>query len=140
MKRAELFKTQSLPSALPNVNEWLRRNSMQCIAWATQEIDSLLHFLNEEDRWCEKFEESDAPHQDLANGGGKCSLEKVEGLSAADFLKELEPQVTGHQSISFLQNPSSMFSEEITRMAETELQTCKIERQKPEEIKERRGR
>ena len=29
-----------------------------------------------------------------------------------------------------------MLSEEITRMAETELQSCEIERQKPEEIKE----
>ena len=51
-------------------------------------------------------------------------------------MKELEPQHTGHQSTSFLQSPSNMLSEEITRMAETELQNCEIERQKPEEIKE----
>ena len=30
MRRVEVFKTQSLPSTLPNVNEWLQRNSMQC--------------------------------------------------------------------------------------------------------------
>ena len=34
-----VFKTQSLPSTLPNVNEWLRRNSMHCIVWAAQEIE-----------------------------------------------------------------------------------------------------
>ena len=60
----------------------------------------------------------------------------VEGLSAADLLKELEPQNTGHQSTSFLQSPSSMLSDEITRMAQTQLQSCETERQKPEEIKE----
>ena len=57
-------------------------------------------------------------------------------LSTADLLKELEPQDTGHQSTSSLQSPSSMLSEEITRMAQTELQSCETERQKPEEIKE----
>ena len=136
MRRVEVFKTQSLPSTLPNVNEWLRRNSMQCIVWAAQEIERLLDFLNEEDRWYEKFEEHDTPNQDLANEGGKRFLERVEGLSAADLLKELEPQDTGHQSTSFLQSPSSMLSEEITRTAQTELQSCETERQKPEEIKE----
>ena len=109
---------------------------MQCIVWAAQEIERLLHFLNEEDRGYEKFEEHGTPHHDLANGGGKRFLERVEGLSAADLLKELEPQDTGHQSTSFLQSPSIMLSEEITRMAETQLQSCEIERQKPEEIKE----
>ena len=136
MRRVEVFKTQSLPSTLPNVNEWLRRNSMHCIVWAAQEIEQLLDFLNEEDRWYEKFEEHGTPDQDLANGGGKRFLEKVKGLSAADLLKELEPQNTGHQSTSFLQSPSSMLSDEITRMAQTELQSCETERQKPEEIKE----
>ena len=76
------------------------------------------------------------PDQDSANGGGKRFLERVEGLSAADLLKELEPQNSGHQSTSFLQSPSSMLSDEITRMAQTELQSCETERQKPEEIKE----
>ena len=80
--------------------------------------------MNEEDRWYEKFEERGTPHQDLANGGGKRFLERVESLGAADLLKGLEPQDT------------IMLSEEITRMAETELQSCEIERQKPEEIKE----
>ena len=136
MRRVEVFKTQSLPSTLPNVNEWLRRNSMYCIVWAAQEIEQLLDFLNEEDRWYEKFEEHGTPDQDLANGGGKRFLERVKGLSAADLLKELEPQNTGHQSTSFLQSPSSMLSDEITRMAQTELQSCETERQKPEEIKE----
>ena len=136
MRRVEVFKTQSLPSTLPNVNEWLRRNSMHCIVWAAQEIEQLLDFLNEEDRWYEKFEEHGTPDQDLANGGGKRFLERVKGLSAADLLKELEPQNTGHQSTSFLQSPSSMLSDEITRMAQTELQSCETERQKPEEIKE----
>ena len=89
--------------------------------------------MNEEDRWHEKFEEHDTPNQDLANGGGKRFLERVEGLSAADLLKELEPQNTGHQSTSFLQSPSSMLPEEITGMAQTELQSCETERQKPEE-------
>ena len=114
MRRVEVFKTQSLPSTLPNVND----------------------FLNEEDRWYEKFEEHGTPDQDLANGGGKRFLERVEGLSAADLLKELEQQNTGHQSTSFPQSPSSMLSDEITRMAQTELQSCETERQKPEEIKE----
>ena len=136
MRRVEAFKTQSLPSTLPNVNEWLRRNSMHCIVWAAQEIEQLLGFLNEEDRWYEKFEEHGTPDQDLANEGGKRFLERVEGLRAADLLKELEPQNTGHQSTSFLQSPSSMLSDEITRMAQTELQSCETERQKPEEIKE----
>ena len=136
MRRVEVFKTQSLPSTLPNVNEWLRRNSMHCIVWAAQEIEQLLDFLNEEDRWYENFEEHGTPDQDLANGGGKRFLERVKGLSAADLLKELEPQNTGHQSTSFLQSPSSMLSDEITRMAQTELQSCETERQKPEEIKE----
>ena len=136
MRRVEVFKTQSLPSTLPNVNEWLRRNSMQCIVWAAQEIERLSDFLNEEDRWYEKFEEHDIPNKDLANGGGKRFLERVEGLSAADLLKELEPQYTGHQSTSFPQSPSSMLSEEITRMAQAELQSCETERQKSEEIKE----
>ena len=136
MRRVEVFKTQSLPSTLPNVNEWLRRNSMHCIVWAAQEIQQLLDFLNEEDRWYEKFEEHGTPDQDLANGGGKRFLERVEGLSAADLFKELEPQNTGHQSTSFLQSPSSMLSDEITRMAQTELQSCETERQKLEEIKE----
>ena len=137
MRRVEVFKTQSLPSTLPNVNEWLRRNSMHCIVWAAhEEIEQLLNFLNEEDRWYEKFEEHGTPDQDLANGGGKRFLERVEGLSAADLLKELEPQNTGHQSTSFLQSPSSMLSDEITRMAQTELQSCETEIQKPEEIKE----
>ena len=136
MRRVEVFKTQSLPSTLPNANEWLRRNSMQFIIWAAQEIERLLHFLDEEDRWYEKFEEHDTPHQDLANGGGKRFLERVEGLSAADLLKERETQDTGHQSTSFLQSPSSMLSKEITRMAQTELQSCETEIKKPEEIKE----
>ena len=136
MRRVEVFKTQSLPSTLPNVNEWLRRNSMHCIVWAAQEIEQLLDFLNAEDRWYEKFEEHGTPDQDLANGGRKRFLERVKGLSAADLLKELEPQNTGHQSTSFLQSPSSMLSDEITRMAQTELQSCETERQKPEEIKE----
>ena len=61
MRRVEVFKTQSFPSTLPNVNEWLRRNSMQCIVWAVQEIERLLDFLNEENRWYEKFEEHDTP-------------------------------------------------------------------------------
>ena len=39
MRRVEVFKTQSLPSSLPNVNEWLRRNSMHCIVWVAQEIE-----------------------------------------------------------------------------------------------------
>ena len=121
MRRVEAFKTQSLPSTLLNVNEWLRRNSMHCIVWAAQEIEQLLDFLNEEDRWYEKFEEHGTPDQDLANGGGKRFLERVEGLIAADLLKELEPQNTGHQSTSFLQSRSSMLSDEITRMAQTEL-------------------
>ena len=108
---------------------------MQCIVWAAQEIERLLHFLNEENRWYEKFEEHDTPHQDLANGGGNRFLERDEGLSAADLLKELEPQDTNHQSTSFPQSPSSMLSEEITRMAQTELQSWETERQKPEEIK-----
>ena len=73
----------------------------KCIVWAAQEIERFLHFFNEEDRWYEKFEEHDTPNQDLANGGGKRFLERVEGLSAADLLKELEPQDTGHQSTSF---------------------------------------
>ena len=136
MRRVEVFKTQSLPSTLPNVNEWLRRNSMHCIVWAAQEIEQLLDFLNEEDRWYENFEEHGTPDQDLANGGGKRFLERIEGLSAADLLKELEPQNTGHQSTSFLQSPSSMLSDEIARMAQTELQSFETERQKPEEIKE----
>ena len=106
IRRVEAFKTESLPSTLPNVNEWLRRNSMQCIVWAAQEIERLLHFLNEEDRWYEKLVEHDTPHQDLANGGGKRFMERIKGLSAADHLKELEPQNTGHQSTRFLQNPS----------------------------------
>ena len=58
MRRVEVFKTQSLPSTLPNVNECLRRNSMQCILWAAQEIERLSHFLNEEDRRYEKFAEN----------------------------------------------------------------------------------
>ena len=103
MRRVEVFKTQSLPSTLPNVNEWLQRNSMHCIVWAAQEIEQLIDFLNEEDRWYEKFEEHGTPDQDLANGGGKRFLERVEGLSATELLKELEPQNTGHQSTSFLQ-------------------------------------
>ena len=69
--------------------------------------------------------------RELANGGGKCFLERVDGLSAADLLKELEPQDTGHQSTSFLQSPSSMLSKEITRVAQTELQSCETEKQKP---------
>ena len=84
--------------------------------------------MNEEDRWYEKFEEHDTPDQDLANGGGKRFLERVQGLCAADLLKELESQDTGLQSTSFLQSPSSMLSEEITRMAQTELQSCETER------------
>ena len=92
--------------------------------------------MNEEERWYEKFEELDTPNEDLANGGGKRFLERVEGLSAADLLKELEPQETGHQSTSFLKSPSSMLSEEIPRVAQTGLQSCKTERQKSEEIKE----
>ena len=60
---------------------------MHCIVWAAQEIEQLLDFLNEEDRRYEKFEEHDTAHQDLANGGGKRFLERVEGLSAADLLK-----------------------------------------------------
>ena len=109
---------------------------MHCIVCAAQEIEQLLNFLNEEDRWYERFEEHGTPDQDLANGGGKRFLERVEGLNAADLLKELEPQNTGHQSTSFPQSPSSMLSDEITRMAQTELQSCETERQKPEEIKE----
>ena len=81
----EKSRSISLPSALPHVNEWLRRNSMQCIVWAAQEIERLLHFLNEEDRWYEKFEEHDAPQQDLANGGGKRFLEMIEGLVLQTF-------------------------------------------------------
>ena len=40
---------------------------MQCIVWAAQEIERILHLLTEEDRWYEKFEEHDTLHQDLAN-------------------------------------------------------------------------
>ena len=109
---------------------------MLCIVWAAKEKERLLDFLNEEGRWYEKFEEHDTPNQDLANGGGKRFLERIEGLSAADLLKELEPQGTSHQSTSFLQSPSSMLSEEITRMAQTELQSCETEGQKPDEIKD----
>ena len=101
MRRVKVFKAQSLPSTLPNVNEWLRRNSIQCIVSAAQETERLLHFLNEEDRWYEKFEEHDIHHQDLANGGGKRFLERVEGLSAADLLKELQPQNTGDDQLLF---------------------------------------
>ena len=73
--------------------------------WAAQEIEQLLHFLNEEDRWYEKFDKHDTPYQDLANGGGKCFLGRVEGLSAADLLKEVG--ATRHwSSINFFSTKS----------------------------------
>ena len=49
---------------------------MHCIVWAAQEIEQLLDFLDEEDRWYEKFEGHGTPDQNLANGGGKRFLER----------------------------------------------------------------
>ena len=68
--------------------------------WQIQHRNDNNYWIDQQSN--EKFEEHDTPNQDLANGGGKRFLERVEGLSAADLLKELEPQDTGHQSTSFL--------------------------------------
>ena len=42
---------------------------MDCIVWLANEINRLLQYLDEEDRWYESFEPDDK--EDFVNGGGK---------------------------------------------------------------------
>ena len=75
-RRVEVFMTKALSSTLSNVNDWLRRNCVDCIVWLVNEINRLLQYLDEEDRWYESFEAGDK--EDFVNGGGKVFLEQRE--------------------------------------------------------------
>ena len=68
-RRVEVFETKAMSSTLSNVNDWLRRNCMDCIVWLANEINRLLQYLDEEDRWFESFEADDK--EDFVNGSGK---------------------------------------------------------------------
>ena len=72
-RRVEVFETKALSSALSDVNEWLRRNCMDCNIWLANELNRLLQYLDEDDRWYESFEADNK--KDFVNGSGKVFLE-----------------------------------------------------------------
>ena len=75
-RKVDVFETKALSSTLSNVNEWLHRNCMDCIVWLANEINRILPYLDEEDRWYKSFKADDK--EDFANGGGKVFLEQKE--------------------------------------------------------------
>ena len=101
-RRVEIVETKALSSTLSNVNEWLRTNCMDCIVWFANEINTLLLYLDEEDRWYESFEADDK--EDFVNGGGEVFLEQreIQSLHASDLLEELQPAEMAVQYESWL--------------------------------------
>ena len=86
-RRVEVFETKALSLTLSNVNGWLCSNCMDCIIWLANEINRLLQYLDEEDRWYKSFEADDK--EVSVNGGGKVFLEQKEinSFRASDFLE-----------------------------------------------------
>ena len=53
---------------------------MDCIVWFANEINRLLQYLDEEDRWYESFEADDK--EDFVNGGGNVFLEQRDTVTS----------------------------------------------------------
>ena len=128
-RRVEVFETKALSSTLSNVNDSLRRNCMDCIVWLANEINRLLQYLDEEDRWYESFEADDK--EDFVNGGGNVFLEQreIESLLASDLLEELQPAEMAMQHESPFVNASSLLAEEVLKVAEKEFMLVNKERE-----------
>ena len=101
---------------------------MDCIVWLANEINRLLQYLDEEDRWYESSEADDKEY--FGNGGGKIFLEQreIQSLRASDLLEELKPAEMAVQHEPSFVNASSLLTEEVLKVAEKEFVLVNKER------------
>ena len=79
-RRLAIFETRSLPRTEPGVNDWLKNNAMECIAWMASEINRNRHLIEKE----ELFYEKEPRTETETNNTSQHNLEKIREVSLVD--------------------------------------------------------
>ena len=54
-RRLAIFNTKTMPQRLPEANDWMKENAMNCLIWMVNQINSNIDDIDVSERFYEKL-------------------------------------------------------------------------------------